>query len=159
MPQIHLWYEIIIKLNLFSFLDDGNPEPSHSWFRSQEQGLICREWGKALRKRLQLWQSNTGGLGSRAGHLQIIEIFFPSKRPLNHYKMKLSMRNLKYLQGDCWRICRLIQLGEVRSSSLQEQTDLPRFPEIWRSPESFEKANLSSAVTDFREKSSWDARM
>ena len=113
---------------------------------------------KALRKRLQLRQSNTGGLGSRGGSSGNHRDFFPSKRPLNHYKMKLSMGNLKYLQGDCWRICRL-QLGEVRSSSLQEQTDLPRFPEIRRSPETFEKANLSSAVTDFREKSSWDAGM
>eukprot|EP00434_Breviolum_minutum_P007303 symbB.v1.2.006447.t1/scaffold384.1/size215671/20 len=39
----------------------------------------------------------------------------------------------------------------------EEQTDLPRFPEIRRSPETFEKANLSSAVTDFREKSALES--
>jgi len=38
----------------------------------------------------------------------------------------------------------------------QEQTD-QRFPEIRRSPETFEKANLSSAVTDLREKSALES--
>ena len=42
-------------------------------------------------------------------------------------------------------------------SQTQEQTDLPRFPEIRRSPESFEKTNLSFAVTDFREKSALES--